>query len=228
MRISMSLLAGVLASATIAAPAGAAPTVVNVTGTVANGYDTAGIFGAAGASLAGMPFSAIFTIDRQDGDMMTAAPGLSYLYGAGSASPVTAALSIGSGSHAFMGTRSGSARALDLAGNGGTDALHYMVEDAGAASTGLFYVSFDTLRDVLAAADYRSFGTLALTAADNAKGYAQIGGGGANSYAELSLQTISARTASAVPEPATWAMMIAGFAVAGMAMRRARVSGRVR
>lgn len=222
MRISMSLMAGALAVATIAAPAAAAPTTVSVSGTVTNGYDAAGIFGAAGASLAGLPFSAIFTIDRQSGDTAIATPALAYLYGAGSSAPVTAALTIGTGTYDFAGTRNGSARAVDTAGNGGTDALHYMVEDAGPAPAGLFYVGFDSLRDLLAAADYGDYGTIALTAADNAKGYAQIGGSGANSYAELSLDAITSQTAGAVPEPATWMMMVAGFALAGTALRRPR------
>ena len=36
-------------------------------------------------------------------------------------------------------------------------------------------------------------------------------------------QTYVGSTAAAVPEPATWAMMLAGFATAGAALRRRRV-----
>lgn len=45
--------------------------------------------------------------------------------------------------------------------------------------------------------------------------------GGSNTYARVSF---GPSVDSAVPEPATWAMMIAGFGIAGAAMRRGRRS----
>lgn len=231
--------AGALAAVALAAPAAAAPATITVTGNVLNGYDPSGVFGAAGANLAGLPFSAIFTIAPQPGNTMIDTASLSYLFGMGAASPVTAALTIGAGTHNFGGKLSGSARAVNNAGAGGTDGLYYSSEDTDVAllpsDSTLFYVSVDSLRDLLTRADYTSYGTIDLTAADNAQGQARIanrdpatGAPGASTYANLSLTSITARVGAPVPEPATWAMMVTGFAVAGVALRRRRVSARVR
>ncbi|KTT76360.1 PEPxxWA-CTERM sorting domain-containing protein [Sphingomonas endophytica] len=236
------VLAGTMgmAVAGIAGPAMAAPATVTVTGTVLSGFDAVGTFGTAGASLAGLPFSAIFTVDPSRGDTRVQTGTLNYLFGRGAASPVSAALTIGSGTYNFAGSYSGTARATNGAGKGGTDSLMYMVEDTNFAlsppDNTLFYVSFDTLRDLLGSADFTNASVVNLTTADNAKGDVRItnrnaatGTYGPTTFADLSVTSIRAQAMSAVPEPATWAMMVAGFAVAGVALRRGRrVQARVR
>lgn len=49
-----------------------------------------------------------------------------------------------------------------------------------------------------------------------------------NSSTQVSLDVTFADSAAAVPEPATWAMMLLGFAVIGMAMRRRQPETKVR
>ena len=62
--------------------------------------------------------------------------------------------------------------------------------------------------------------------------YPQIESANENAYSFATGATFSARedigggTGSDVPEPASWAMMVGGFALAGAAMRRARTSVR--
>ncbi|WP_394648694.1 PEPxxWA-CTERM sorting domain-containing protein [uncultured Sphingomonas sp.] len=220
---------------TVPAAAIAAPATVTVTGTVLNGLDAGGQFAGIGANLAGLPFSAVFTVEAQPGNTVIQTGTLGYLFGRGAGSPVSAALTIGSRTYDFAGSFSGSARVMDAAGNGGTDLLHYMVDDTNVAllppDNTLLYVGFDTLRNVLNSANYSAFDQIDLTAQDGATGQVRIanrdaatGTYGASTYANLSLSTIRASVMSPVPEPATWAMMIAGFAMTGAALRRRRAT----
>lgn len=230
--------------AALTAPAQAQVATVTVTGNVLNGLDATGRFGAAGANLAGLPFSAIFTIAAKGGTTAVDTSALSFLYGAGAASPVSAALTIGTGTYNFGGSWSGTARATNgvtPSGVNGTDSLYYAAEDTDVSTmppppaSSLLYVSIDSLRDLLDSADYNSYSTISLNGSDNAQGLAQIahydpatGSYGPMTYANLSLSTISAKATAAVPEPATWMMMILGFGMAGAALRRQRVRSRVR
>lgn len=229
-----SPMAGLLVAA---APAQAQQATITVTGNILNGYDATGTFGAVGASLAGLPFSAIFTVLPQAGNAVVNSQNLSYLAGAGATSPVTAALTIGSGTYAFGGTLNSSARAVNGAGPGqvGSDALEYFSHDAdftaSPATNAFLYVRMDSLRDLLNKADFSSYSTINLTASDNATGKVQIANPTAfapSTFADLSVTTISASVNSAVPEPATWMMMIAGFGVAGAALRRQRAKATIR
>ncbi|WP_235528295.1 PEPxxWA-CTERM sorting domain-containing protein [Sphingomonas sp. Leaf231] len=236
----MLKMMGAVAALAVAAPAMAAPATVTVTGTVMSGVDVGGQFGAAGTSLIGQPFSAIFTIDAASGSSMFETATSANLYGTGPASPVSAVLTIGGGSYRFAGSYSGRARVNDTAGRGGTDAVEYFVEDTDFAlrpnDNTLLSLGFDTLRDVLAGADFTNVDAAGLTLADNAKGFVKIanrdpvtGTFGAPTYADLAISTIRAQAAAPVPEPATWAMMLSGFALAGVALRRRpRVAARVR
>lgn len=234
-----------LAGASLSAVSADAQTAtITVTGNVTNGFDATGKFGAVGASLAGLPFSAIFTVEPKAGNTVINTATLSYLFGTGVTSPVTAALTIGTGTQFYAGKLHGSARANNGVSGGtinGTDGLYYSSEDTDVttlppppAST-LFYVSVDTLRDLLSQANYSSYPTINLLPSDNGVGFAQVanrdpvtGQYGATTYANLALSTISATVAPPVPEPATWAMMVLGFGVAGAAMRRrVRTTARV-
>lgn len=223
---------GAVAALTIAAPAAAAPTAVTVTGKVMSGIDAGGQFGVAGASLAGQPFSAIFTIDPAAGSTLIETATSSYLAGMGAASPISAVLTIGSASYRFAGSYNGSVRVTDAAGNGGTDSTQFFVDDTDLSKmpndNTLLSLGFDTLRNVLSSPGFGAVAASDLTLADNAKGVVKIANRGATTVADLAIDTVRADVISPVPEPATWAMMVAGFAMAGVALRRRRVDAQVR
>lgn len=230
---------GAVAALTMAAPAAAAPTTVTVTGSVMSGVDAGGQFGVAGASLAGRPFSAIFTIDQATGSTLSETATSSYLAGMAAASPISAVLTIGDASYRFAGSYNGMVRVTDAAGNGGTDSAQFFVDDTDLSQkpndNTLLSLGFDTLRNVLSSPAFGAVTVSDLSLADNAKGVLKIanrdgttGAFGAPTVADLSVNTISASVMSPVPEPATWAMMVAGFAMAGVALRRRRVDARVR
>lgn len=229
---------GAVAALTMAAPAAAAPTTVTVTGSVMSGIDAGGQFGMAGASLAGRPFSAIFTIDQAAGSTLSETATSSYLAGIGAASPISAVLTIGAASYRFAGSYSGIVRVTDAAGNGGTDSAQFFVDDTDLSQkpndNTLLSLGFDTLRNVLSSPGFTAVAVSDLKLSDNAKGMVKIanrdatGAFGTPTVADLSIDTIRATVTSPVPEPATWAMMVAGFAMAGVALRRRRVDARVR
>lgn len=230
---------GAVAALTMAVPAAAAPTTVTVTGTVMSGIDAGGQFGMAGASLAGRPFSAIFTIDQAAGSTLNETATSSYLAGMGAASPISAVLTIGSASFRFAGSQNGLVRVTDAAGNGGTDSAMFFVDDTDLSQkpndNTLLSLGFDTLRNVLSSPGFTAVAVSDLNLSDNAKGVVKIanrdattGAFGTPTVADLSIETIRATVTSPVPEPATWAMMVAGFAMAGVALRRRRVDARVR
>lgn len=237
--LKMWSCAAVAALTVAAVPAAAAPTTVTVSGKVMSGIDAGGQFGAVGASLAGQAFSAIFTIEAATGSTLVETATSSYLAGRGAASPVSAVLTIGSGSYRFAGSFNGFVRTTDAAGNGGTDSATFFVDDTDLSQkpndNTLLSLGFDTLRNVLSQPGVGAIALSDLTLADNAKGVLKIanrnaatGGFGTPTVADLSIDTIRTGMTSPVPEPATWAMMVAGFAMAGVALRRRRVDARVR
>lgn len=228
---SVVALAGSLIAA---APAAAQVATISVTGTVMSGADGSGIFGPANASLVGQAFSAVFNIKPTAGATTVTTATLSQLFGTGSASPVDAYLTIGGFTHYFSGMASSTALAQNAAGQGGTDKLLYFTDSTdygiNPVKQTLFYVGVDTLKNIIDAADFASYPTMDVTLQDNAKGFAQIanydattGSYGNVTYADLAVKTIGAKV-SAVPEPSSWMLMIAGFGAVGYAMRRRKVS----
>ena len=84
------------------------------------------------------------------------------------------------------------------------------------------YASFKTPTNVSSSNGNNFLGFRALVGSDAYYGFVFTTNGILNSYGyETAANTvITATTTTAVPEPATWAMMIGGFAFAGAAMRR--------
>ena len=83
------------------------------------------------------------------------------------------------------------------------------------------YASFDSLTSVNASNGNNYLGFRALVGNDAYYGFVFTTNGMLNGYGfETSANTVITATTAAVPEPATWAMMIGGFAFAGSVLRR--------
>ena len=85
------------------------------------------------------------------------------------------------------------------------------------------YASFDSLTPVNFSNGENFLGFRALVGDDAYYGFVFTTNGMLNGYGfETSANTVITATTAAVPEPATWAMMIGGFAFAGSVLRRRR------
>lgn len=83
------------------------------------------------------------------------------------------------------------------------------------------YASFTTPTNVSSSNGNNYLGFRALVGNDAYYGFVFTTNGILNGYGyETSANTVITATTAAVPEPATWAMMIGGFAFAGSVMRR--------
>lgn len=85
------------------------------------------------------------------------------------------------------------------------------------------YASFTSPTNVASSNGNNFLGFRALVGSDAYYGFVFTTNGILNGYGyETSANTVITATTAAVPEPATWAMMIGGFAFAGAVMRRRR------
>lgn len=226
----------VFASLAFAAGLGAATAsaaIVNVvyTGTVNGGYDQTGVFGIPAVDLTGVAFRAAFVFDTTLGFTYSSAE-QNYAYGGrgfGNASPalsatitingVTAAIDAGSFGYIYGFSASGSSTLL------------HQVSDYSSTSSvnhsDNLYLSINRLDGGLpadlggpyvhaVATDDQTYGSFEIISYNfDAGAYTNY------AYGSLAPTTVAINAvASAVPEPATWAMMLIGFAGLAMAGRR--------
>jgi hypothetical protein len=215
-------LAGVLAAGAllVAAPASAAVMVATYVGTVFGGLDYGNVFGlGAGASLAGQAFTETFTYDTQvgidDGDAgfyQEQDGGTAW----GAPSPMLgAALIIAGRTYDVAGELSS-----EVVSATGVESLHRAEGAAGSLFSYLDYYSpGDLAAPVATKGGMLGGGTFALHGA---------GGLLASGTVHPVTLTIAAAapTGAAVPEPQTWAFMVAGLGLTGWALRRQGASGR--
>jgi hypothetical protein len=214
--IAVALLAGV-------SPATAAVKTATYSGTVDQGLDTTGVFGPANTSLAGASYIATFTYDRTLGSsntIGTSAGGSLF----GTTSPIIAASLrinnitwiIPAGADDFVRT------------SVSPEVWHYVSSRK--------IVGAGTQRDQV---NYRGFPVTAPESLDqNVAPVPAVGGG---SFTILTMNNFnnafmvfaqgsfsndaiySVGDVASIPEPASWAMLIAGFGLTGAAMRRRRI-----
>ncbi len=239
MRIALTLAAAMV----IAAPATAKVYIATYTGTVTGGpqtaYDVSGVFGTPYTALGGLAYRAVFRID----DALPGAPiyigpegpyrDISVLLGGvgygTTAVPVTATLTI----NGVTATVDGDVYSVAKQTHHNFDqTIHYVQGRYGASSqTGNNYVyQLATLfepREFLTSADLRTALNVDLTgfAAGDAGGSFSIyqpnaTNGFGYDYALGALHAEHLTIAAAVPEPATWSLLIAGFGLTGAALRR--------
>ena len=206
-----------------AIPAAAVVKVAKYTGTVTTGYDATGLFGAPGASLAGYGYVATYKYDKTLGTLFT--DGSTYERSTGGAEPsVSGPSPMLSSSITINGvtrTIAGSWEAVAETSTG-PFVQHYASDffDDGITQSFKYHQSYAYPAGAPASLD-QSFGPVA------AQGYGYIawamydyatGTLTENTYAYLGTNTVY--SVSDVPEPATWALMIAGFGMVGGALRR--------
>ncbi len=244
-RIGAWLLVAVFAGAPVA-PASAAIIEVTVTGGIGSGIDGAGLFGAVGSDLAGTAYSVLFEIDTSKGKV-TGGPTYiggqgpyyysSTLSNTGGPPAVTGSLRIGGTAVFVDGSTSGvndynvllhiNANSLrqdvasadtELSMFDGHDPV-YPVSPLGNPADGVFhdpnlnpadffldYSGTDYGHDLGTFNAVRAAGTTSLSLSLDTLTYIVLSaGGGPTSF---------------VPEPATWTMLVCGFALVGTAVRR--------
>jgi hypothetical protein len=230
----------------VAGPAAADRYAATWTGTVRSGADNAGLFGAPG-DLTGEAFTAVFTIDARvfDGVTLTQDYGFSSIEGFAPVVPVTADFTL-KGVTRHYGATYGSATAADASYQGydyvghsaydfseqetegpdGTVSYH-LVQNLlllSAMSTltdftdGEFRGPFSALApDVFmdgSLFEYREDYTDALGLVASYAVQADLSG------TSLTIEALGTGEPSPTPEPATWAILLLGFAAVGAAARR--------
>lgn len=206
------------ASFSVAATAGVKQAVW--TGTIASGFDTAGIFGAAGTDLGGFSYTAVFRYDPSLGIRFTTAE-YDIAYGGsvyGAPTPMSyAAITINGVTRTIQ-----TGNQDDVATNpavGAATQIRYDYDVAGETRTDFlrldgFIPGWPSLDDNLSATVVPgSSGSLMLI---NAPIYAPYQPNDA--WADLG--NYKTFTVTDVPEPASWMLMIAGFGLTGLGLRR--------
>ncbi len=227
----------------------AATVVITYQGIVDSGFDITGVFGQAGQDLTGLSYTSVYTLTEptpgaivvNDGTSGSTYGGTNY----GVASPVSATITINGITQSVAGNYIGIAQQVDgLPSLNDFDLVFHEAQDqtntAIAESNNLIYdVIQSNVYNFVNSSNYFQSLTYSVNAGDMASGAflfysADLANGVTPVYAAGSLtpQTVNIAGFSAtatVPEPETWAMMIAGFALLGAVTRRRRnVATRIR
>ena len=218
----------------IAQPAAATTILITYTGTVKDGFDAVGLFGDPG-TLTNDSFTSVYTLTypTPGAAETTSTPGMHEIYGGTGynqplTSPLSGQLTINGHTVSFDGKISGDHSLFSPAyftgnynGNFSeifdrvySDSNTYLTNTVRSASGDNFISSLnfaDTLNHTV-------------TSSDDAYGYFQLpsDGEGFSAYAHFVNSAVSVQSISAVPEPATWGMMIFGFGIAGATLRARR------
>jgi hypothetical protein len=213
-------LAALAAGLSLAAGAAQASVTLTFTGVVNAGSDGAGLFGTAGASLVGQAYTTVYVIDDSN---LGSYPNAYYAAegGVGRALPspiISAAMTIN-------GTT------VDV---GGDFYGYYSASNAIGHYNGLYYQTLSSYAIGVPNTQYvynrcedsRTTTIVARTCTTYSDGFFKLGDGGAT-FGNLTATGATTSDPVAfgvtyVPEPATWAMMIAGFGMIGGALRRRR------
>jgi hypothetical protein len=208
-------------------PLSAAIVQVQYRGTVVSGMDVSGIFLLPGTSLAGVPYSVLYRFDTNRGVRTTILPSLDSIIGGpfnGTTNPsLGAELTIAGTTFSFNGRNLGLQSNFPLGG-----AISSFVSDL--AGLGQFNASFigNSLQTVGIPVPietaFESRGETAISGFTNSFQIATGGGSIVERFASGTFETSHVRVSllSAVPEPSSWMMLIAGFFILGSVVRSRR------
>lgn len=243
-------LCGAALALTWTAPASGAKYIITYKGFASDAFDPAGVFSALGGNINGMAFEAIYTLDTAaSGSIYFEAPNASEYYGGsrqgpGVANPLTAVLKIGSFTLNLGSTGSFFGSSFQL--NDTVDEVKHGVVvdrvDSPFRDLSMSHMIRSKNFNILNGVDQSQplsytvqVGDFVFSPGDAAEGlfqdveYDAFGQEIRFSAVNLIPESVSIAplAANAVPEPATWAMMIAGFGLIGAAARaRGRGKGR--
>ena len=214
----------------IAQPAAAATILITYTGTVTDGTDAAGLFGTSNPDLANEKFTSVYTLTYPtSGAYEDNLQGLHQIYGGNyllqpTPSPLSGQLTINdhtvsvdgqySGQHTLIGPadnpsfyKGNVSEILDAAYSNPNTYLYNVVQNISGDNFMLSLNFADEFSRTVIQSDY-SKGNFKVT-----------NDSGQSTFANFKNLTVSVQEVSAVPEPATWGMMIFGFGIAGVTLR---------
>lgn len=210
-------LGAAFVAAAIAAPAAALHKVATYTGVITSGSDSAGLFGAAGSDLAGVAFTTVYTYDTKLGTRHKGLPVYDQI----------------DGGTATLKTNPLTSATLTIAGVTRAAALDFYGIVALAPATHLSehevvgdYYYHEQMYNFIYPPVVPSLDANVPTTAGSGGGLFTIGFGGMVNGKPDTLEasgmfdTRSVTITGSVPEPASWALLLAGFAAVGGTMRR--------
>jgi len=215
-RVSFAAAAAAVAALTLAGEAGATVSVLTFTGTVASGRDTLGFFG--GGDLAGMAFATTFTIDDAVTHITTTLAGDTEMTGNIEGSTTINGRSIAGGSTDHFSL-------VEVFPN-------YIYAQTGNAQLG-FEFAIEPASNPFAGIGFTTpLATYTLKPGDSSVAHVDTYSPTFQHYGFSLITTtvtysilpdqVETTPTVGVPEPATWALMIAGFAGVGGLLRRRR------
>ena len=213
MKLKALILAVVLG---IGSSAPAAKVLITYTGTVSDAFDTSGEFGVPNSDLSGLPYKVVFKLSPKPGTFIYNDGVFGITSGSGATNPLTATLYINGLSHFF--TQEGVASLTNGSGLGSEDRVLHLVRLGIDPFNGfIFQTIFSSDHDFVSSSDYAHSLNYSVQPGDTVDGMFGIRGKDGPTGGFLSPETIT--ITSFVPEPAAWAMMIAGFGLVGGMLR---------
>jgi len=228
--------AALLLAGAIIQPASAATYLITYTGTVSSGVDSTGVFGTKWTNLAGNSFTVVYTLTSpQPGSETYSSGPTAYARGgssSGTISPVSATITIKGITQTIDGSSFGQAYQFNDASD---DSVSHVAQQYSLNETS--YVNntiSSSVNNIVNSTDYTAALNYLGQADDYRSGSFQIeryyvAGNGdyvftGLAYGNLISNSVTIAAVDAAPEPATWAMMIAGFGgVGGSLPRRSRM-----
>jgi len=213
MKLLTKIAMPIAATAGLCAPAAATIFNITLSGTIATGADDHGLFGPAFTSLAGQAFTIKYTLDAQSMTTITDSDGVSPLYRFDTPGAMTISVTIKGQTFTFHGSAQSVYQKTDHAADGSDPAF-----------SRVDFQAYDGINSITesATADNAPIGPLVLFPA-GALAHSSLNlslFGGATRASSVDAGTISI---TAVPEAASWMLMLAGFGAVGVAMRRNRI-----
>lgn len=202
---------------------------VQIAGTLAHGTDNFGLFGG-GNLAAGQAWSAVYSFDDKAAGGTISAIADGNKFNASGAGPISAKFTM-SGQTYNLGATGGEITRSANANYGGATFNAYggVTPAAQFAHLELWFGSYGASHPVTGT-DFRDPLNVINPPTTLGQFYAGYYNGGFNVTTNLNLQATSlavSALSSGTPEPASWAMMLGGFGIAGASMRRSRTAMRV-